>query len=159
MECYNGVMETPPVSEQTTEDWDYRNYHDDWLPTWESLKSKLVSVYKEKQFQTPGGGATAAIILTFDVHVRWKRSTNSKLRAMFMPGGGMNPKVRCFGCGAHGHRKGDPGCPAGPDDWHDCCPPKFLEKVKKGKKKGVDGLSNQKKSDGVCWSFQRHRKV
>ena len=36
------VYETPPISEQTTEDWDYRNYHDDWLPTWESLKSKLV---------------------------------------------------------------------------------------------------------------------
>ena len=46
----------------------------------------------------------------------------------------MNPKARCFGCGAFGHRKGDPGCPAGPGDWHESCPPKFLEKVKKGKK-------------------------
>ena len=50
-----GVYDAAPdVSVKTTEDWDYRNYHDDWLPTWESLKSKLVSVYKEKQFQTPG---------------------------------------------------------------------------------------------------------
>ena len=66
----------------------------------------------------------------------------------------MSPKVRCFGCGAFGHRKGDPGCPAGPDDWHDCCPPKFLEKVNKNKKKGVDGMSSQKKSDGICFSFR-----
>jgi hypothetical protein len=28
---------------------------------------------------------------------------------MFMPGGGMNPKIRCFGCGECGHRKGDAG--------------------------------------------------
>jgi hypothetical protein len=73
---------------------------------------------------------------------------------MFMPGGGMNPKVQCFGCGAFGHRKGDSGCQAKPGDWHECCPPKFLDKVKKGKRKGADGFSSQKKGDGICFAFR-----
>ena len=144
--------ETLPTAAQATEDWDYRNYHEDWLPEWEALKSKLVSVYKEKQFQTPGGKGSSSSLPSMYMYAGSEHQQQTP--SMFMPGGGMNPKVRCFGCGAHGHRKGDPGCPAGPEDWHDCCPPKFLEKAKKGKKKGVDGLSNQKKSDGVCWSFR-----
>jgi hypothetical protein len=135
-----GRMETPPVSEQTTEDWDYRNYHDDWLPTWESLKSKLVSVHEEKQFQTPGGGSSSRKSSLPSMHVRAgsEGSCHQSFPSTFMPGGGVSPKGRCFGRGAFGYRKGDPGCPAGPGDWHDFCPPKFLEKVGKNKKKGIN---------------------
>ena len=49
-----GEYAVPERTGQNTEDWDYRNYHEDWLPKWADLKSKLVSEYKEKHFQNPG---------------------------------------------------------------------------------------------------------
>jgi hypothetical protein len=32
------------------EDWEYRNYKDGWVPTFEKLREKLVSAYKEKKY-------------------------------------------------------------------------------------------------------------
>ena len=154
-----GEYAVPERTGQNTEDWDYRNYHEDWLPKWADLKSKLVSEYKEKHFQNPGaskgkqghhdGKQLPTMYMPGTCY-----NGNSYHPTMFMPGAGINPKIQCFGCGAFGHRKGDPGCTAGPDDWHDSCPPKFLEKVQKMKKRGVDGFTNQKGGDGICFSFR-----
>jgi len=88
--------ETLPTAAQATEDWDYRNYHEDWLPEWEALKSKLVSVYKEKQFQTPGGKGSSSSLPSMYMYAGSEHQQQTP--SMFMPGGGMNPKVRCFGC-------------------------------------------------------------
>ena len=38
-----GEYAVPDSAGHNTEDWDYRNYHEDWLPKWSDLKSKLVS--------------------------------------------------------------------------------------------------------------------
>ena len=72
--------------------------------------------------------------------------------------------MQCFGCGEHGHRKGDPGCSAGPNDWAECAPKKWLKGAQgkkfpsaKGtgaKRKGADGMSNKKKGDGICYQFR-----
>lgn len=81
---------------------------------------------------------------------------------MMVPGLGVNPKVQCFGCGEHGHRKGDSTCRAGPNDWADCAPAKFKAKTQSGKPHvgvkrkggpGVDGMKG-KVGDGVCYSFR-----
>ena len=143
-----GRLELPEKKniQQSTEDWDYRNYNQDWLPSWDDLKSKLTSVWKERQFAKPG---TAD-----DVSLKNQKKSGSNLPVMFMPGAGLTPKFQCFGCGQMGHRKGDPECTAGPNDWHECCPPKFLERVKKLKRKGIDGMSKKKNSDGICRSFR-----
>ena len=142
LNAVTGQLELPQtlsVKNENTDDWDYRNFHDDWLPTWDSLKSKLISVWKERTFsQTSKDG----------------KGATGRLPIMFMPGAGLTPRVRCFGCGEMGHRKGDPGCTAKPDEWHECCPPAFLEKVNKRKRKGVDGMSIKKKNDGICHAFR-----
>jgi len=148
-------------SKRNTDDWDYRNFHIDWLPSWEALKSKLVSVHKERSFVPAGtrksGGAQK--LPTMFIPVGGGKPVMGtevpSTPAMFMPGAGTTPRQpRCFGCGEVGHRKGDPGCQAGPDDWHECTPPKFLEKVKKNKRKGVDNMSSQRKSDGICYQWR-----
>ena len=47
----DGTISMPTVDEQKiTDDWDFRNYSDDWLPSWNDLKTKLISVFKSKQF-------------------------------------------------------------------------------------------------------------
>ena len=137
-----------------TEDWDYRNYSDDWLPSWIELKTKLISVYKQKQFSSSSN-----------------KKASQQLPVMFTPGGGTFPKVRCFGCGELGHRRGDPECKAGPNDWADCAPAKFKTKFGGGthnpkppaggggngyspnKRKGADGL-NVAKADGICYAYR-----
>jgi hypothetical protein len=97
----SGLLELPTQIEENTinDDWDYRNYSDDWLPSWEDLKSKLISVFKAKKFAI--GSSTA--------------EPKKKLPLMFTPSFGINPKVQCFGCGGFGHRKGMEECKAGPN--------------------------------------------
>jgi hypothetical protein len=150
-----GALELPNAVEEQTiqDDWDYRNYSDDWLPPWLDLKSKLISVYKAKQFESgesPSG----------------KQGTEGKrLPVMMVPGLGTMPKTQCFGCGQMGHRKGDSACRAGPNEWADCAPARFKEKSGKGprpahkqgfKRKGGSGVDGMKGNtgDGVCYSYR-----
>jgi hypothetical protein len=143
-----GALELPTQVEENTinDDWDYRNYSDDWLPAWEDLKSKLISVYKAKKFAS---GASEV-------------EGSKKLPMMFTPGFGSSPKVQCFGCGEYGHRKGSSDCNAGPNDWAECAPPKFKDKMSRNKGgggfkrksgPGADGMKG-KQGDGVCYSFR-----
>ena len=120
MNAITGILEMPPAVDEkkVTDDWDFRNYSDDWLPTWEELKSKLISVWKTWEFEkaaSPGAG------------------TKRGLPVMHVPGLGVNPKVQCFGCGQHGHRRGDPACTAGPNEWAACTPEKFKKKMTTGR--------------------------
>ena len=159
-----------PAVKENTDDWDYKNFHEDWLPKWSDLKSRLISVYKETTFSTPGdskkranslpvmlvptGGGKYALC---DGNGRPNVTGRApdKRAVLFMPGAGNNPRPRCFGCGAYGHRKGDPGCPAKSGDWHECCPPKFLEKAQKLMKgKGKDGMKNKRAAGGVCFHWR-----
>ena len=154
-----GLMELPiPVDEQeVADDWDYRNYSDEWIPSWSELKSKLVSAYKTRQFQSNHAKPSKA---------------HQPLPCMYTPGLGTSPKPpTCFGCGQVGHRRGDSICTAGPNDWAECTPPKFRAKMN-GKGKGVSGSRGMKEKrrngsssgnvdgftgtsgDGVCYSFR-----
>ena len=47
-----GELELPPAVEGDvlTDDWDFSNFSDEWLPSWVALKSKLVSYWKQKRF-------------------------------------------------------------------------------------------------------------
>ena len=113
------LLELPTQIEENeiNDDWDYRNYSDDWLPPWKDLKSKLISVFKAKKFAL---GSTGEV-------------PGKKLLVMNTPSFGLSPKVQCFGCGEFGHRKGSPECKAGVNDWADCAPPKFRDKMSRNK--------------------------
>ena len=149
---WNGLLqafELPSKSPRdiNTDDWDYRNFHSDWLPTWAALKSKLVSVWRETKFEPAGTvKASASKLPVMFIPAEGgppvlETPYESTVSVLFMPGAGANPRTsQCFGCGQHGHRKGDPGCTAGPNDWHSCTPERFLGKTKKSGKKGVDGF-------------------
>ena len=147
MNATTGVLELPvDVEEQDiSDDWDWRNYNDDWLPSWEELKSKLISSWKMKGFNKKTGSKKAG-----------------QLPVMINPGFGTSPKVQCFGCGEHGHRRGDPNCKAPEGAWADCAPPKFKSKIdqspngfKRGTKRGasISGFTG-KGGDGVCFAFR-----
>jgi hypothetical protein len=40
------------TEEMDIDDWEHRNYQDTWLPSFERLKIKLISHYKERKFQS-----------------------------------------------------------------------------------------------------------
>ena len=40
------------VDEVDIDDWEHRNYKDSWLQSFERLKTKLISHYKERKFQS-----------------------------------------------------------------------------------------------------------
>ncbi len=39
------------VDEVDIDDWEHRNYKDSWLPSFERLRMKLMSHYKERKYQ------------------------------------------------------------------------------------------------------------
>jgi hypothetical protein len=45
------VMPDPTEMAVSTGDWEFRNYSDAWLPSWEQLRAKLVATCKSKQFR------------------------------------------------------------------------------------------------------------
>ena len=148
IDAETGNLIMPKVSTDViSDDWEYRNYSDDWLPSWLELKSKLISEYKLRQFSSASKS----------------ESSSSKLPVMLAPGFGSTPKIQCFGCGEFGHRRGDAVCKAGPNDWADCAPKKWQNSnSRKGpparqsgtKRSGIDGMSAKKKSDGICYAFR-----
>ena len=102
-----GLFELPPAvdQQQVTDDWDYRNYSDDWLPEWEALKSKLVSSYKAKIFASADGGRKS--------YGRGDRkSGGNTLPVMITPGFGSSPRPnQYFGYGEVEHQRADGGPP------------------------------------------------
>lgn len=48
----NGNGNDNETDEVDIDDWEHRNYQDSWLPTFERLKTKLISHYKERKFQS-----------------------------------------------------------------------------------------------------------
>lgn len=149
-----GVLELPEAGSaiSLSEDWDFRNFSDDWLPNWMELKSKLVSHYKVRRFSKG-----------FSV-----KTTDNRLPVMYVPGLGSRPTVRCFGCGEYGHRKGDEVCKAKADEWHESAPKHFQQRTKGPSKDGrnhtsrmdnetsknVDGLKGRSRRK-VCFEFEK----
>ena len=47
----DGTLQIPEQqAEINMDDWDFRNFSDDWLPSWSKLRSALVAEYKERGF-------------------------------------------------------------------------------------------------------------
>ena len=152
----------PPISgDELTDDWDFRNFSDEWLPSWIQLKSKLVSHWKAKGFIKPNGGKGTG--------GKGGAAGGQTLPVLLAPGVGANNRIRCFGCGEYGHRKGDPECKAGPDEWHESAPKSWQKNKRqkggkggkggKGKGRGgnggADGMRGNKKNEGICYEFQK----
>ena len=117
----DGVISMPTAVSSATmsDDWEFRNFSNDWLPTWIELKSKLVSQYKLASFGSKKKGQEKAGSLP----VMWIQGQQGT-PVMYVPGLGTTPNLRCFGCGEYGHRKADPCCKAAKDDWHESAPKK-----------------------------------
>jgi hypothetical protein len=157
------VMPASGSSAVISEDWEFRNFSNDWLPSWTELKSKLVSKYKSAGFgKRKQGQDKGAALPAMWVH------DQQGTPVMYVPGLGSSPNLRCFGCGEYGHRKADPVCKAGKDEWHESAPKKWQANKKprngskggkgKGKgKQGVDGMRGKEKS-GICFEYQKSGK-
>ena len=120
-----GALELPVgvVDSAIRDNWDYRNYNDDWLLSWEELKSKLISSWKARGFSEP-------------------MKESKKLPVMLTPGFGTNPKTQCFGCAEFGHRRGNSQCKAPEGSWAACTPPRFRERATAGVPAGRKNMAN-----------------
>ena len=149
------------------EDWEYRNYKDGWVPTFEKLREKLVSTYKEKKYSnqssTEDSSDKRQIPALFT-----KALLKKAVTAMFAPGFGLRPKqnktpegksiatkMKCWACGIIGHKKGDPACKADAGSIHGSAPAKAKRKFNGENEKSLDGGPTKKKPDGLCRFYNR----
>lgn len=169
MKADGSGLEMPDAAamEMSTDDWEFRNYSDAWLPSWDQLRAKLVTTYKSMEFRREeglndralhghaagkqGNGQRKLPALL----VKEMQSAVKEAVAMIVPGFGtapvpfrdVRPPMECWNCGKTGHKSFE-------------CPEPKKEGSSHGKprrkwepKKGVDGLST-KKSDEVCRAFR-----
>ena len=166
------VLPTADAEETSTDDWEFRNYSDAWLPSWTQLRSKLVSDYKNKEFgkdagKSGGGGKKSGdhskklpAMLLKSIQGAVDTSVKTAV-AMVVPGFGSapfasNPAAACWNCGEEGHKS------------YECKKPKKNggSKGKGGKGKGrskrnfegnranksIDMSTN--KSDEICRTYR-----
>ena len=158
------------AEELSTDDWEFRNYSDAWLPSWNQLRSKLVSDFKNKEFakdaKKSGGGGNKTgdqskklpAMLLKSIQGAVDSSVKSAV-AMVVPGFGSsplasNPSASCWNCGEEGHKS------------YECKKPKRNggSKGKGGKGKGRNKRNSDgnrkgndfstKKTDEICRTFR-----
>ena len=142
-------------AEADVDDWEYRNYKDEWVPSFERLRMKLMSYYKEKKFHmaknADSNGTRARTIPSMLVN----KLIDEKIKVLFAPGFGQQPKrrggqggnsmaPRCWACNEVGHRRGSPECKKGKDDVHPNAPQRAQ------KRKNKDTRMNVKPRGGIC---------
>jgi hypothetical protein len=151
------------------EDWEYRNYKDGWVPSFEKLRDKLVSSYKEAKYNQHSGKEDSSDKRSIPVMLT-KAIMKKAISAMFAPGFGQRPepqkttkridgdssKSKCWGCGLVGHKRGDQKCKAEANSLHDSAPGRAKRKFNGYSKMTVDGGPTGKKPDGVCRFFSRN---
>ena len=145
------------------EDWEYRNYMDGWVPTFEKLRDKLVSWFKESKYNSqmskddPSEKHTIPAMLT-------KAVLKKAVTAMFASVFGQRPRQqilvsgtkdikalgRCCGCGLPGHKRGDPACKAGAGTLHESAPGRAKRKINGNPWKSSDGGTTVKRANRVC---------
>jgi hypothetical protein len=147
------------------EDWEYRNYKDDWVPSFEKLRDKLVSHYKEAKYNKASKDddqdkQALPAMLT-------KALVQKAVSALFAPGFGQRPigsnqtmtpgghpfKSKCWACGQFGHKSGDAQCKAEPGAVHSSAPEKAKRKFKGGKGQAKEGEPSNKKPNNICKFF------
>ncbi len=154
--------------EANVEDWEYRNYKDGWVPTFEKLREKLVSFYKEAKYNSQSSSND-------ETHHQRKipamltKALMKRVTALFAPGFGQRPKrlktfdgsknrnsnEKCWGCGMLGHKRGDPLCKADADTIHTSAPERAKRKFNGNSDKTQEGGPTVKKFDGICRFFSR----
>ena len=73
------------------DDWEHRNYKDSWLPSFERLKTKLISHYKERKFQSNqerGGDNSKSLPSMVN------KIIDGTVKVMLAPAFGLKPKGR-----------------------------------------------------------------
>ena len=157
------------AEDDNLEDWEYRNYKDDWIPSFEKLRDKLVGHYKEevkynKVTQDEDGDKqslptmmTKAVLqkavkaLLAPGYGRFPSSFNSDTKANFD-----RPKMKCWACGLLGHKSGDSVCKAEAGAIHQSAPMKAKRKFVSASDTDNDGGPSNKKPNGICQYFKNH---
>ncbi len=151
--------------EANVEDWEYRNYKDGWVPSFERLRDKLVSSYKEAKYNNQSSSKDDAYDKKTIPVMLTKALLKKAVTAMFAPGFGQRPilqklggndtkaKGKCWGCGMLGHKRGDPSCKAEAGTLHDSAPGRAKRKFNGNAGKQNEGGPSGKKPDGVCRFF------
>jgi hypothetical protein len=152
--------------EANVEDWEYRNYKDGWVPTFEKLRDKLVSSYKEAKYNNQSTSKEELYDKKAIPVMLTKALMKKAVTAMFAPGFGQRPRLpkfgssindtktkgKCWGCGMLGHKKGDPSCKAEAGTVHDSAPGRAKRKFNGSVGKQNDGGPTGKKPTG-CVDF------
>ncbi len=72
------------------EDWEYRNYKDGWVPTFQKLRDKLVSCYKETKYNNQSSSKDEDSQKRIPAMIT-KALIQKTVAAMFAPGFGQRP--------------------------------------------------------------------
>jgi hypothetical protein len=119
--CQGGIMN---VNSFEALDSHERSFSDDWLPSWKLLQTSLVAEYKRR--------------------LKSGEDTVSAKDKSKLPVALAGVQTKCYACGG-GHKRGDPACKAGPNDFHPDAPQHFkLRQAAKKRKAEVGGKGNAK---------------
>jgi hypothetical protein len=86
-----GNVNENETDEMDIDDWEHRNYQDTWLPSFERLKIKLISHYKERKFQSSqdrGGDSSRSLPSMVN------KIVDGTVKVMLAPAFGLKPKGR-----------------------------------------------------------------
>ena len=157
------------LEDANMEDWEYRNYKDDWVPSFEKLREKLVSHFKEMKYhknhhpEDNGEQKSLPALIT-------KSVLKKAVTALLAPGFGQAPRNRfqnttynnnkpqpkCWACGLVGHKSGDPTCKAEAGAIHKSAPAKAKRKHGDGNESKDEGTPRIKKATGICQFFSKN---
>ena len=156
------------AEDDNLEDWEYRNYKDDWIPSFEKLRDKLVGRYKEMKYDRIAKGEDDE--KTSIPAMMTKAILQKAVKALLAPGFGQFPqsfsnetknntgsqKMKCWACGLIGHKSGDSVCKAEEGAVHETAPSKAKRKFSSLTDIDSTGGPNNKKPNGICQYFMNH---
>jgi hypothetical protein len=153
------------MDDANMEDWEYRNYKDDWVPSFEKLREKLVSHYKEVKYHKNNHHEEDADRKSLPALLT-KSVLKKAVTALLAPGFGQaprnkasnnnRPQPKCWACGLTGHKSGDPNCKAEPGAIHKSAPAKAKRKHSDGNDSKDEGAPQVKKATGICQFFSKN---
>ncbi len=155
------------IDDANMEDWEYRNYKDDWVPSFEKLREKLVSHYKEVKYHKNNHHDDDADRKSLPALLT-KSVLKKAVTTLLAPGFGQaprnkfsnktnnnRPQPKCWACGLTGHKSGDPNYKAEPGAIHKSAPAKAKRKHDDGNESKDEGAPRNKKATGICQFFQK----
>jgi hypothetical protein len=156
------------AEDDNLEDWEYRNYKDDWIPSFEKLRDKLVGRYKEMKYDKVSHNEDDD---RQSLPAMMTRAVLQKaVRALLAPGYGQfpssfssdtkanvdRPKMKCWACGLLGHKSGDSVCKAEVGAIHQSAPMKAKRKFASTTDTDNSGGPSNKRPNGICQYFKNH---